>query len=454
MPLLKWLGQLFGRHPTAPASTFPATVAVGDLPVVTGTEATSPLSIDTRRLPLETLAKYVPLRKFEADQLETLPYAVKEYGPGARIFLRGQPADAVVYLLRGSVLIQPDGDTHYIIGHDSTIAHLPLSSGQVFGGSAIAQTQVDILCVSRELTQVWVEKSREAVSCVELVDIELPEPLAGSQFFRNFAKAYRENHLRLPTLPEVAIRLREAIQKDIGLAEAAAIIQLDPAIVTKLIQVANSPLYATKTPINNCLDAVSRLGLESTKNLVIGISLKQLFYSRDGDLQRSMQQVWRNSLYVSSLGFVLAEASGVINPDDALLAGLICDIGVIPLLHFAEETADRPDFQQLEEAIPYLRGPVGALVLHTLGFAETLSGIPIHAEDWYYDGGESLTLADIVILAKLHSLFGTKRATHLPYVNTLPAYAKLRDGRLDPDFSLQALRQAKQRIGAAMAILA
>lgn len=450
MPLLKWLSQLLQRPRPSPAHP------PGDmLPVDVGASESiaPPLSIDSRRLPLDILARYVPLRKFDPEVLEHIPYTVKEYAAGARVFRLGDPAEDMLYLLHGSLTIQPNGEAHYVIGHNSTIAHLPLNSGQFYGATAVAETQVKLLCVSRQLAHLWIDKSREAISCVELVDIELPDPLAGSEFFKNFSRAYRENHLRLPTLPEVAIRLREAIQKDIGLAEAAAIIQFDPSIVTKLIQIANSPLYATNTPIRNCLDAVSRLGLEATKNLVIGISLKQLFHSRDSELQTSMRALWRNSLYVSSLGFVLAEASGSVNPDDALLAGLICDIGVIPLLHFAEENADRPDFHELEAAIPYLRGPVGTLVLHTLGFAEHLSGIPNYAEDWYYDSGPELTLVDIVILAKLHSLFGTKRATALPYVNTLPAYAKLRDGKLDPDFSLMALRHAKKRINSAVAIL-
>lgn len=51
---------------------------------------------------------------------------------------------------------------------------------------------------------------------------------------------------------------------------------------------------------------------------------------------KSMLSLWKNSVYVSSLSFVLADESGSINPEDALLAGLVCDIGIVPLLHFAE----------------------------------------------------------------------------------------------------------------------
>jgi HD-like signal output (HDOD) protein len=282
----------------------------------------------------------------------------------------------------------------------------------------------------------------------------LPPEISGQRFFHSFAHAYRENKLRLPSLPDVAFKLKEAMQKDIGIKEAVEIIYVDPPIVTKMIQVANSALYSNGVPCNNCFDAVSRIGLQATRNLVMGISLKQLFKCHDPDLMKGMQTLWKNSLYVSSLSFVLAQECSNINPEDALLAGLIADIGAIPLLHFAEQFPDEyPSFQELNDSLPFLRAPVGALVLHTLGFSEQMTNIPHHAENWLYDSGPDITLDDIVILAKLHSYFGSGKARNLPYINSIPAYSKLKDGKLNPDFSLNVLQKAQLRINAAMHML-
>jgi len=89
-----------------------------------------------------------------------------------------------------------------------------------------------------------------------------------------------------------------------------------------------------------------------------------------------------------------------------------------------------------------------------LGFTPELAGIPQYAEDWFYEsGGDKLNLVDIVILAKLHSYFGTHRAKEIPYLNSIPAYAKLTDSKLTPDFSLDILHRAKHRIHAAMNFL-
>ncbi len=141
---------------------------------------------------------------------------------------------------------------------------------------------------------------------------------------------------------------------------------------------------------------------------------------------------------------------------DALLAGLVCDIGAIPLIHFAEKNAEQaPSFNQLQSVMPHLNRNVGAFVLQRLDFSNELIEIPKHGENWYYESGQdALTLIDVVILAKFHSQLGTDCRKDLPYINSIPAYTKLRNGKLNPDFSLDIVSKAKQRISTAMGILA
>ncbi len=379
--------------------------------------ASEPYEIINKKLATETLKKFVPIRHLEDLVIGALPQSCLFFKNQSLIFIYGQKTDRVFYLLEGTISMQPDSDNSYAISADSNHAHLPLNSGNTCGATAIAVTDITILAISVELNRLWANKSQEQISCVELIDIELPEQINDNQFFKRFAQAYRENKLQLPTLPTVAFKLKEAMKQDIGTHEAVEIIHIDATIVAKLIQVANSPLYSPTSPITNCHDAVTRLGLEATRNLVMGISLKQLFNCNNKQFMKAMQKLWQKSLYVSSLSFVLAQECSTVNPEDALLAGLISDIGVIPLLHFAEQYPDQyPDLSELEDSIPYLRAPVGALMLHTLGFSKELSNIPHLAENWVYDSGDTLSLADIVILAKLHSYFGSKKAKDLPYI--------------------------------------
>lgn len=392
----------------------------------------------------------------EDAYLEQLAHSTLHYAQGSVIFRLGQQTNSVFYLLEGSVEMQPDSDNRYTLSSESSLANLPLNSGKLCGATAFAKTDIKILAISGEFICRWTGKSIQQNVAIELVDIELPQQIADNRFFTSFSKAYRENKLSLPSLPNVALKLKEAMEKDLGIGEVVKIIAMDASIVAKLIQLANSPLYSPISPITNCHAAVTRLGLDQTRKLVMGISLKQLFQCQNQQLMEKMQNLWKNSLYISSLSFVLAQENGSPNPEDALLAGLVSDIGTIPVLHFAEQNPNEyPNMDVLESAIPFLTPSVGTLVLHTLGFAPELADIPKYAEDWFYESeGDQLSLADVVILAKMHSYFGTNRAKEIPYLNSIPAYTKLKHSKLTPDFSLDVLHRAKHRIHAAMNFLA
>lgn len=445
---MNWFSRFFRRQ----TSSNPATAApVGDSPGNANAAGSR-----GPKLSLKALKQFAPLRDLPDETVSQLEHFNLGYLSEQTVFQRGQSADCIYYLLQGRLAMQPESENSYQVEAGTPLANLPLNSGRICGATATTIDDSRILKISAELNQLWTNQSQaESSSCVELVDIELPEEIANQAFFNSFAQAYRSNNLRLPSLPDVAFKLRQAMQHDIGIDQAVEIIHIDPPIVAKLIQVANSPLYGSSSPITNCHDAVNRIGLDATRNLVMSISLKQLFQCKDKELMKSMQAVWRNSLLTSSLSFVLAqECSSTINPEDAMLAGLIADIGAIPLLHFAEQSPDQyPGLEALEASLAYLRGPVGALVLHTLGFSGDLVNIPQQAENWLYDGGDQLTLPDIVILAKLHSYFGSKKTKELPYINSIPAYSKITERRLDADFSLMLLQQAKNRIQIAMQLL-
>lgn len=453
---MNWFTKIFSKTATAHIPlTSSATSAHSDTEkAAPAIQADQPFKVLKQNLTPQKLKSFAPLRDLDDADIAILPHATLRYEKGATLFTLGQHCESVFYLLEGRIGMQPDSDSNYEVISGTPLSHLPLHTSNRCGSTATALTDVSILEVSIELNRLWANKSQESSSCVELVDIQLPQEISNNHFFSSFAQAYRENKLRLPSLPDVALKLKEALQRDIGIAEAVEIVHIDPPIVTKLIQVANSALYTTGAPITNCHDAVARIGLNATRNLVLGIGMKQMFQCKDPELMKGMHNLWQNSLYVSSLCFVLAQECSNLNPEDALLAGLIADIGAIPLLHFAEQFPEQyPSFEELSASLAYLRAPVGALVLHTLGFSERLSNIPHHAENWLYDSGPELTLDDIVILAKLHSYFGTGKAHDLPYINSIPAYAKLGQGKLNPDFSLNILHKAQHRIHEAMHLL-
>ena len=87
-------------------------------------------------------------------------------------------------------------------------------------------------------------------------------------FLDHVQKELDANRLILPTLPDIAIKVRNAVSKgEASAGQLADMITTDAALSARLIQVANSPLYRGAVEINNIQMAVARLGNNTVQNL-------------------------------------------------------------------------------------------------------------------------------------------------------------------------------------------
>ncbi len=259
----------------------------------------------------------------------------------------------------------------------------------------------------------------------------------------------RLEKLDLPTLPEVAVRIGRAVKDDTrDAARIAEVIQTDPVITAKLIRVANSAYYGGMQPLDSCESAVVRLGIDTTHNLVLTFALQDLFHSKSAALKKRMRQLWKHSTRVAALCFVLAKQTKAFSPDQALLGGLIHDIGEIAILAYLAKytAADSLGEEQIEAVVTALRAQVGGMILRYWDFAPEFVTVALEAEDWHRDPGPQPDYCDLVIIAQLHSFVGTPRLAGLPPMNELPAFNKLPLGDLTPQNSLKILDEAQEQV--------
>lgn len=266
---------------------------------------------------------------------------------------------------------------------------------------------------------------------------------------------HEAGRLILPSLPEIIVRVREAVNNDeVDLGSVVKLIQVDPSLTARLVQIANSPLYYSRQPVENCLMAVNRLGLTTTRDLVTCLVLNNVFNAENKLLRTKVQALWHHSCHVAAIASTIAKITPNLHEDTALLAGLLHDIGVLPVLHYA---ADFPDVMASEEKLNYviqkLRAPLGKQILLEWNFDSALSDVSAEVEDWLRDSGEAADYVDVVIVAHIHSYFGKENKTNLPPLLSTPAFLKLSLNKMGPDASLEVLFEAEQGIRDIMAML-
>lgn len=146
------------------------------------------------------------------------------------------------------------------------------------------------------------------------------------------------NNLKLPTQPEIAVRIREIEDDpDIDANKVAKIITMDPGLSARLIKIANSPLMRGKVHVDSLPSAINRLGLHFVCNTVIGLAMEQIFQATHEEVDKWMYNVWQESTEVAAYAYVLAKHFAKLPPDVASLAGLMHRVGILPILTYAQE---------------------------------------------------------------------------------------------------------------------
>jgi hypothetical protein len=119
----------------------------------------------------------------------------------------------------------------------------------------------------------------------------------------------------LPTMPEVAVRMRAAMNDpkyDVG--AIARIVQADAGVSAYLVRMANSALFRGNAPSKDVPAAVMRLGMNLTRNVVIAHTLRSMFRIRLTALAEVMQEMWTRSARLAALSAVLAKRAGAFSP--------------------------------------------------------------------------------------------------------------------------------------------
>ncbi len=151
----------------------------------------------------------------------------------------------------------------------------------------------------------------------------------------------------IATLPEVTLKIIRLVEDpDSTAQDLNNVISNDPALGARILKVVNSAFYGLPGQIGSTNRAIVLLGLNAVKNIAVAASLTKLF--RGGQICASFnaRDLWHHSIAVGACTRLLAAKSGLGLPDEAFLAGLIHDIGLM-----VELQARRAQFVEVVETL-------------------------------------------------------------------------------------------------------
>jgi len=269
--------------------------------------------------------------------------------------------------------------------------------------------------------------------------------ITDEEFLEQLQAAIQDNSIVLPTLPEVALRVRDAVEQDDATAvQIAELVATDAALSARLLQVANSPLYGGRVTIDSIQMAITRLGTRMVKTLVVNLAMKQIFQPTTSELDRRLRQLWEESVQVAAISRALAHQMPHLDPEQAMLAGLIHNIGSLPVLIMAENFQELLDNdERLDTLLVNLAPIIGHQILETWNFPDTLISVPAHFADLKYDSGEQADYVDLVQVATLECNTGAAKTTSPTEWAQAPSFAKV---GLDPEMSVIEIEGVAEQV--------
>lgn len=360
---------------------------------------------------------------------------------GDLILPLGSDSDLEFFLLKGKIALTTEDNRQFEIQAGSPEARLSIARlrPSIYEVKS-ASTAILIALPGKLLTQ------QVKASVISSANTEQLSPVA-KRLYNHLKQALEDKKFTLPSLPSVALKVRKVLeQEEPEIAELERVINNDPSISAKLVAAANSALYHRGSPCRTSADAIMRLGLETTSQLVMLFSLRQLFKAKQPWVKTRMVKTWEQGVRVAAICQLLTLHHPHLSGDQALLIGLIHNLGELAILKFIDDL-DKLNPVEMEQVLEELMPEAGVLLLSSWNFDSEIIDSISQLNNWYTETkGQKATLSDLLKVARIHSTIGTPNQYRYPRLDELPAFHKLAKQGLTEDFSLALIDDAAEQV--------
>ncbi len=219
------------------------------------------------------------------------------------------------------------------------------------------------------------------------------------------AKELSEGRIDLPSFPDVAMRVRRALQDDdVSADKIMRIVGAEPALAVRLMQLANSAaVNVGGKHIADLRVAIVRIGFNLVRSGAIAFAMSQLTKSEAlRGVREPLRALWQRSALVAAMASVVTKRLTKVNPDAAALGGILHGIGKLYILVRAVEYpalfSDAEAYRRIE--LLWHANIAKALLENWDMTDDVVAAVHLHEDQEYMHKGET-DLTDVLLIANL-----------------------------------------------------
>ncbi len=249
------------------------------------------------------------------------------------------------------------------------------------------------------------------------------------EFVQALAGELSAGNVELPSFPEIAVRVRRILADPKSTsAQVVRVVGSEPALAARLVRISNSASFnRSGRPVVDVRTAVNRLGYNMVRSAAMSFAMGQIRKaSKLAGIERDLDDLWQRCTLVAAYAFVLARTCSRVNPDEAMLGGMMHSIGKLYVLTRAvrhpELFADRGTLGTL---INDWHASIGKAILENWGFSDEMAAAVGEQEDHDRTGEGEADLRDVLAIAILMASHAADVATLEAALQGLPAAGRL-----------------------------
>jgi HD-like signal output (HDOD) protein len=249
------------------------------------------------------------------------------------------------------------------------------------------------------------------------------------EFVRSLAGELSSGKIDLPSFPEIATRVRQVLQDPkSSIDQVVRLVGSEPALAARLMRVSNASAFnRSGKQVTDLRTAINRIGYSMVRSAAMAFAMSQLRRGAKLErLQSRLDQLWQNSTQVAALAYVLARTCSKVNPDEALLAGMMHGIGK---LYIMTRAAQHPelfvDNETLDEICDSWHASIGKAILENWEFSDLMANAVGEQDDFSREDEVEPDLRDVIAIAILMASYEADIPGLQIALNGLPATIRL-----------------------------